>query len=193
MSANPKRPGRKLATRAVDKLNNSLFNKPPDLKLSSFRVMRREAVNRIVETRVPEPYLTGEIFLSTARVSNFDSTHMPRIAGKSTYTLTKLISLLRRVVVNYSTRPLRWIVHACALTSMVAAFISLFVVLSALVTSKHVPGWSSTVCVISIFSGLILLALAVIAEYFAALIALLNGRSQYDIDAFISNLEVDNS
>lgn len=174
---------RKAATKMVDKLNTQLFGKPADLKLSPFRVMHRRAVERIIDTKVPEPYLTGEILLSSERIGNFRALHHTRIEGQSTYGVPQLLALFRRVIVNYSTKPLRWVVLACTATAFLSLVISAFVILTALSRSKQVPGWSSTVCVISLFSGLILLALAVLAEYFSSLILLLSGRKQYEIEA----------
>lgn len=178
---------RKAATKIVDLLNTQLFGKPAELKLSPFRVMHRRAVQRIIDTKVPEPYLTGEILLSSDRIGNFQALHHKRIDGRSTYRIPQLLALFRRIIVNYSTKPLRWVVLACTATSFLSLVISTFVVLTALSRSQQVPGWSSTVCVISLFSGLILLALAVLAEYFSSLIYLLSGRKQYEIEVVEKN------
>ena len=88
---------RMFGTNVVNRVVTRVFDKPSDLKLSTFRVIRRDVVERVCQSSNPTPYITGELLLAAASISNLDVRHDERIVGKSTYNPFRLFELMRRI------------------------------------------------------------------------------------------------
>ena len=50
-----------VGTGFVNRIVNKVFNKNPELSLSTFRVVRRDVVDRVCKSNNPTPYITGEL------------------------------------------------------------------------------------------------------------------------------------
>jgi hypothetical protein len=103
-----------------------------------------------------------------------------RVDGdKSGYNLRRLISRFRRLVVTSGTRPLR-LVAVLGFLAAAAGIITAAVTLALrLFGDVRAEGWASVMIAISIFSGLILMALGVIAGYLSVAISMASGRPPY--------------
>ncbi|MHB8903355.1 MAG: glycosyltransferase family 2 protein, partial [Thermoguttaceae bacterium] len=70
-----------------------VLKKPPDLYLSSFKVMSRFLVDVLGEYRGPYPYLDGLILQATQRFGQVVVEHRQRQLGRSGYNLRRLLRL----------------------------------------------------------------------------------------------------
>jgi len=89
---------------------------------------------------------------------------------KSRWTLKKKIRLFKDTFFSCSTWPIRMIMRMGLVFSLAALALIIFYTYLALFGNpdfwgQQLPGWTSTVVIISFFSGLILLSLGIIAEY----------------------------
>ena len=98
---------RNLGSWLVNTLTTYSLDKPHDLYLSSFKVIRREVINEIIRYRGPYPYIDGLIFRVTRNVGSVEVPHNSRADGRSTYTFRKLVSLFLTVFIGYSLWPIR--------------------------------------------------------------------------------------
>jgi len=98
---------------------------------------------------------------------------------RSGYDLHRLLSHFRRLVVSSGTRPLR-AVAAMGILAMLGGIVTA-VVVALLRIFGDIPaqGWASVMIAMAIFSGLILTALGVIAEYLSVAISMASGRPPY--------------
>ena len=101
----------------------------------------------------------------------------------SGYSMIKLLSHLWALVLTSGTRPLRLITLAGVLSVLAAAALMLWVVISKLTGNIPVQGWASLVMVVSFFSGTMLMALGVIAEYLAVTMGIAMGRPLYVVSS----------
>jgi len=98
---------------------------------------------------------------------------------RSGYNLRRLLSHFRRLVVSSGTRPLR-LVAGMGFLATAAGIITAMVTLALrLFGDVRAEGWASVMIVVSIFAGLILMALGVIAEYLSVAISMASGRPPY--------------
>lgn len=170
---------RMLGTSVVNVIVTRVFNKDPDLKLSPFRVIRRDVVDRVCQSSNPTPYITGELLFSAASISNLVVRHDARIMGKSTYNPLKIFELLRRITFSYSTELLR---IGCRIGILIAALsflFSLMMTVRGFVVVGVAPGWTSMVTAVSFFSGMIILLLSMIGEYLAIVLLQTTGTPAY--------------
>lgn len=170
---------RMFGTNVVNRVVTRVFDKPSDLKLSTFRVIRRDVVERVCQSSNPTPYITGELLFAAASVSNLDVRHDERIVGKSTYNPFRLFELMRRITFSYSIDLLRIACRIGTFTSVFAFVLSLVMLIRGLILNGVVPGWTSMLTTISFFSGMIILLLSMIGEYLSVVLLQTLGTPAY--------------
>lgn len=146
---------------------------------SSFRLMKQEVM---LEVRDSHHYnflfLDATIHQFTSNIAHVDVEHHPRKAGKSGYTLSKLISLYLNIVINYSAAPLKIMTYGGLFASI---FAFLFGVRFIIIKLKYnVPlGYTSLIVSILFSTGIILFCLGIIGQYLYKLYQLQNKRPPY--------------
>jgi polyisoprenyl-phosphate glycosyltransferase len=156
---------RRLGSKLIGIMNNRIFGKPADLVVSNFRILRRDVVDRIVGSRTSFPYITGQALMFSGDRANVLVRHDPRPVGKSTYNLVRILRLVLTILFSYSSWPLR---AAAALGFAIAGLSFLLggvLVTRGLLRDSVVPGWTSTMVLVSMFAGFIIALLSMIGEY----------------------------
>ncbi len=162
-------------------LNTKIFNKPKDLKLSSFRIMTRAVVDEIKILKTPYPYISGMMLSLTRNLTNVTVKHDKRKYGSSTYNITKLIKLAFNLIINYSSLPLKFMTFIGIIVSAGSFCIGLYFILKKLIVGIPVPGWTSVVFLLSFFNGLLLIILSIMGEYLARIINEVSNKQQFVI------------
>lgn len=83
-------PLRWFGSRTVGLLDRWLFHKPQGFVFTSFRLMRREVVDRVCGYRLRDPYLRGLLVRCASRPANAWVEHRPRPVGRSGYGAIKI-------------------------------------------------------------------------------------------------------
>ena len=170
---------RNLASRFNHLVANWLLDKPAELYLSSFKVIKADIVKRIIRYQGPSPYIDGLILRETRNIASVLVAHEARRDGQSNYTLAKLISLGLNMFINFSIKPLRLF----ALFGLVVTLFS-FVAAVAFITQKllnpELPiGWTSVIVSILFFAGVQIIFLGLIGEYIGKHYLHSNGTPQW--------------
>jgi undecaprenyl-phosphate 4-deoxy-4-formamido-L-arabinose transferase len=169
---------RNAGSRGLNWIATVLLDKPKDLYLSSFRAMRRELVDRVVQYRGPYPYIDGLILGATNRIERFKVEHAERAEGRSSYTFRKLVRLSLNMLFDFSIMPLRVASVLGGFLCAVGLAMLLRVLLEAVVAGRVQPGWGSLMAVITVFSGAQLLMLGLIGEYVGRAFLTVSGKPQ---------------
>jgi undecaprenyl-phosphate 4-deoxy-4-formamido-L-arabinose transferase len=155
----------------VNRLTTSLLNKPHDLYLSSFKLIKKEVVDEIIKYKGPYPYIDALIFRVTNNVGKTQVLHSQRMEGESNYTIKKLVALFMTILFGYSLLPVR-IVLATGI------FLILFsLLLIVLFLLKILPDW--TLSIFIFFGGIQLTSIGIIGEYISKSFLSQNGTPQY--------------
>lgn len=171
---------RNLGSWGNDRVATILLRKPPDLYLSSFKVIRADLVRIITQYTGPYPYIDGLILRSTKRIGRQLCKHADRKVGKSSYTLRKLIRLWLNMSTGFSVTPLRIAAYLGFFVSAVAVLMAIAFSLEYLLPDRYTPpGWASTIVTITFLAGLQLSVLGVIGEYLGRLFLTISGSPQY--------------
>lgn len=93
---------RNLGTKATDLLFDKLCSKPHNIKVSSFRIMKKDLVQKITLDKTSFVYLSAMTFKNTNKVANVYVNHNCRKYGKSNYTFLKLFKLYTKLYIYYS-------------------------------------------------------------------------------------------
>ncbi len=110
----------------VNQITTSLFKKPQDLYLSSFKLIKKEVVEEICIYKGPYPYIDGLIFNVTDNVGKVTVQHHDRHHGESNYTAKKLASLFLNIIFGYSLLPVRLAMFLGFLSTFIAIVLSIF-------------------------------------------------------------------
>jgi len=171
----PRHPaGRRLGSRVVRWLDRRLFGAPPGLAMTSFRVLRRDLVDRLARARLPDPYLRGLIIAMATHPASVEVQHGQRARGTTGYTPWRLTAFLGRVLFTYSAWPLRVV---CVAGGVLSAIVAVGAATFAVAGSE--PALAVATGAFAIVAGMVLLAIAVLGEYIARLL-----RQRVDPDGY---------
>lgn len=89
----------------------------------------------------------------------------PRLAGETKYSWVKMIRLAFDAIIGFSDVPLRLALWLGVIVSAGALLYGAIIIVLALTSTTIVPGWASTVLVLSFLSGLNLMVTGVTGAY----------------------------
>ncbi|HAQ70497.1 glycosyltransferase family 2 protein [Salibacteraceae bacterium] len=161
---------RKLGTRMISYLNKEIFDKPKDLKLTNFRIFNRSTADRLLDYRTNYPYIPGLLLMSAGKMGNVITEHHSREIGNSNYTLVRILTLVARLLFNYSSYPLKLVSGSGIVISILSFLAGFAYILKSIFTGVHVEGWTTLVALISFLCGFILIMLGVMGEYLARIL-----------------------
>jgi undecaprenyl-phosphate 4-deoxy-4-formamido-L-arabinose transferase len=172
---------KRLGSRLNGKLAEVLLNKPSDIYLSPFKILRRDLVDEICEHTGPYPYVDGILLGLTDHITQITLKHHDRFAGKSTYSLIQSIRVWCRHATGFSVSPLRFATLGGLLVALLGFCFGMYNVIEYFMIGGEVPGWPSIVCAILLFGGINLTCSGVIGEYVGRNYMNTNGKPQYSI------------
>lgn len=154
------------------------LDKPKGFYLSSFRCVSSFVAREVAGHRGPYPYLDGLILQVTQSIGSIDVRHDPRRAGRSGYTLKRLVRLWLSAWINFSVLPLR-VATVCGLVLALAGIAGFADVLYLRLANRGPAfGWGSLMAALLVFSGMQLVLLGVIGEYIGRMFLAVNQRPQ---------------
>jgi undecaprenyl-phosphate 4-deoxy-4-formamido-L-arabinose transferase len=165
-----------------DWVANIMIGKPRGLYLSSFKVMNRFIVDQIVKYTGPYPYIDGLICRTSNRLGQVPVKHASRIAGRSNYTLFKLVRLWLNMFLGFSILPLRLASLLGVLTAASSCLWLLAILVDKLwITPGVTMGIPTVLASIVLFSGVQLIVMGMIGEYLGRAFLASSGQPQYVI------------
>jgi len=171
---------RRLGSWFNDRVANLVLDKPRGLYLSSFKVMSRFVVEELIKFPGPFLYLDGLILRITRNLGEIGVTHRPRRAGRSGYTLARLVGLWLNMFLGFSVVPLR-LVLAMGTAAAAAGLLMLgATVVDKLWINPHVTaGVPSVLACVTFFAGVQLMVLGTLGEYVGRIFLQQNSLPQY--------------
>ena len=154
-----------------------LLDKPRGFYLSSFRCVNALVARTVAEHTGPFPYIDGLILQVTQNIGSLEVRHEPRRAGRSGYTVRRLVRLWLSTLVNFSVVPLR---VATVLGGLMGAagLLATFLVIYWHQTEGTPWGWGSTMAALLTFSGAQLIILGLVGEYVGRMFMAVGRRPQ---------------
>lgn len=163
------------------KMAEIMLGKPKDLEVNSYFAMRNFVMQEMIRYEHCYPYVVGLVLRSTKNVSNVAVKHRERAQGSSGYTIHKLLSLWFNGFTSFSVKPLRIATYAGFVCAAIGFCYLAYIVASYFLVHSAPLGWSSTVAILLILGGLILLVLGMIGEYVGRIYMCINATPQYVI------------
>jgi glycosyltransferase involved in cell wall biosynthesis len=174
-----------------------VINKPRDVYLSPYKIIRGEVAEMICGYDGPDPYIDGLLFQVTARITQIPVDHHPRYAGRSTYTFWKSLRVWARLAVSFSAKPLRLVTWFGLLFAVFGLMLAVAVVVYRLRWpedfSKETAGWASLMVALLVVSGIQLIFFGVLGEYTGRTFLNVNRKPQSAIREVLNSTTSDES
>ena len=171
---------RNLGSRFTNWCADRMIDKPPGLYLSSFRCISafvRDHVTAGYEG--PYPYVDGLILQVTQNIGRLQVAHLPRIEGRSNYTIARLFRLWLSMFLNFSVIPLRFATLFGIAFGLLGALAAVIVVAEAISAHKPPQGWASLMVAVLVLAGVQLIVVGLIGEYLGRMFLASNRKPQY--------------
>jgi glycosyltransferase involved in cell wall biosynthesis len=172
---------RNIGSKFNDWVANLMLGKPKNLYLSSFKAMNFFLVSEVIKYELPFPYIDGLILRTTDRIGKIEVLHHKRENGQSGYTFRKLFSLWSNMFVNFSILPLRLSIIMGFISALTGFVFSIYTVIEKINKPNLPVGYSLTIILISIFSGILLIAIGLVGEYLGRMFLSQTKKPQFTI------------
>jgi polyisoprenyl-phosphate glycosyltransferase len=135
-----------------------------------FCAMRRCVVSAMQQMPDANPFLRGTRAWAGFKQVGFEYERNARLQGKSGYTLSRYLKLALTGILMFSHIPLRLATILGAITSLFSFIFTFYVIIYWLIRPFDVPGYLSTIMVITLLGGVQLIAIGIIGQYLGYLI-----------------------
>lgn len=151
-----------------------------------FRLINRRTADLLNQMPEQQRFLRGMVAWLGGRQVPYLYDRDPRYAGETKYTLRKMIRLALDAITSFSAAPLRLATFSALIAGISALGLSLYALIS-YIFFEPVPGWTSTLIIILVFSAAQLISLGIIGEYLGRLYIQSKGRPLFMISEVTSS------
>lgn len=131
---------------------------------ADYRLVSSKVLNEFKEFKEVNIFLRGLFPLVGFKSTTINYDQLDRQAGKSHYSLSKMLTLAIDGITSLSIKPIR-IITGFGLAVTLLSFIEIIYTIISYFAGKTVQGWASMTCIICFVSGIQLISLGVIGEY----------------------------
>lgn len=151
---------------------------------ADFRFVDSRVIAELEKFNEVSLFLRGIFPLIGFKSTNVYYARSPRLAGETKYPVRKMLNFAWNGITSFSTAPLRFIFYVGIVMFLLSLFFGVWVTISAL-NGNAIKGWSSTLLVNLIFSGINMICLGIIGEYIGKIYQEVKRRPRYIIDEII--------
>ncbi len=185
------RKGETLIKRSVTSFGYNLINKISDVKIpinsGDFRLISKKIVNYLNEFDEPNAFLRGLVAYVGFKQTFVEYDRDERFSGASKYNkYLGSIKIAFNGLFGFGSKPIFFMSLLGFAFAFLSFLIGLYYVVVKILDPNITPGLSSTILIITFFSGLQLLALGVLGEYIGRIYDEVKKRPKYIIDKKIN-------
>ncbi len=174
---------RNLMSRLAKDITAKLLSSGSTGRFNSFRLVDGEVARTLAAYCGHGVYLDVALHWITSRTGHCGVRLRREMDRPSGYSYVKLIGHFWHLILTTGTKPLRLITVVGFFSVVLALVIALYAVYGKVTGSVPVQGWASLLIVVAFFSGCILTALGVIAEYLAVTMGIAMGKPLYVVSS----------
>ncbi len=162
------------------KTSRIMLSRPKEIESSNFWIITRAVRDEVIKFDTFNPYVDAVFYRVTNNIGMVPVEHFKREYGHSGYTFRKLLKLWMAYW-NFSVIPLR-VSFFVGIFSFIAGLVFTVAIIINKIIYPNLPvGWSSTMCVITLLFGVVLMVLGIVGEYLGKIILILNKTPQFVI------------
>ena len=157
---------------------NSIFNH------ADFRLMSRQALEMLAGYKERNLYLRGLIPLIGLRSATVDDHISEREAGRSKYTLRKMLNLALDGITSFSVKPIYYVIYLGFLFLLISLGIGVYVI-HAFISHTEVAGWASLILSVWLVGAMLMISIGTVGLYIAKIYGEVKHRPLYNISQIL--------
>jgi glycosyltransferase involved in cell wall biosynthesis len=151
---------------------------------ADFRLLGRNALRVLAEYQEVNLFLRGIVPMLGFKSGFVYYSIKERFAGKSKYTLRKMLRFAFEGITSFSIKPIR-LITILGILIFTISLIMIVYSISRYFNGKTVSGWSSLICSLWGIGGLILLGLGIVGEYIGKIYLETKKRPRFTIEEML--------
>lgn len=144
-----------------------------------FRLMSRKVVEAFKQLRERHRFVRGMVPWLGYKATPLEYDRVERFAGETKYPLSKMLAFATNAIWSFSSKPLTIAIRLGFLTIFAGIAGGAYMLYLKLFTNIPIPGLTSVLLTIVIFSGVQILLIGVVGEYIARIFEEIKGRPLY--------------
>jgi glycosyltransferase involved in cell wall biosynthesis len=149
---------------------------------ADYRLMSRQAINALKEYRETNVYLRGIVPLIGLQSSIVYYKRSARLAGKSGYSLGRLLAFAWDGITSMSVAPLRLVTVIGAIIFLCSVIAGFYIIYIRLFAHHIIQGWASTLFCVNFLGGIQLLGIGILGEYLGKIFKEVKMRPRFFIE-----------
>lgn len=170
---------KKMTSDSFYRLTNHISDVKLEPGVADFRLLDRKILNELKRFSENHIFLRAVIQWLGFRQISITYKAEERIAGKSKYTIKKMISFALSGITSFSVKPLRFSIYLGVIFAVFAFLYAVYALYIYFFTETALSGWTSILISILFIGGMILLMLGIIGEYLGKLFLESKKRPNY--------------
>jgi dolichol-phosphate mannosyltransferase len=171
--------GKRLTSRFYYRLFSYLSGVHIEPGAADFRLLDRQVLDEILKFREEGLFLRGIVHWMGYATASVQFDCGKRHSGASSYGLRRMLRLAWHGITSFSLVPLRVAVVIGLLASTVSFLGVGYAIIGWWIDSNVVPGWASTLAIMSALFGLLFVVLAIFAEFLGRIVVEARGRPRF--------------
>ncbi len=188
------RQGETIPKKIISYFGYKLINKLSDVQIprntGDFRIMTRRVIAELRSLNESHGFLRGLVAYVGYKQAFIQYDRDPRHAGKGNYNrITGSLKIGLNGLISFSSKPLQMMSIAGASLAACSFVLGAWYLLQKIYNIPLTPGLSTTVIIVTFFSGVQLLCLGLMGEYIGRIYDEVKRRPMYIVDKIIENRE----
>jgi len=184
------RKGETLLKKIISYFGYKIINRLSDVQIprntGDFRIMIRRVIEEIRRLNESHGFLRGLVAYIGFKQTAIEYDRDPRFQGKGNYNrITGSLKIGLNGLISFSSRPLQMMSVIGAMIAGLSFLLGIFYIVQKTMGTQITPGLSTTVIMVSFFSGVQLLCLGLMGEYIGRIYDEVKRRPMYIVDKVI--------
>jgi dolichol-phosphate mannosyltransferase len=154
---------------------------------SDFRLLDRKVLDKVLQFKEEDLFLRGVVEWVGYPTATIAFQCRDRYAGTTKYTLRKMLRFAWHGISSFSLVPLRLGTLLGVISSAIAFLAVGYAIVSKMLVGHAVPGWASSLAIISFLFAVLFIYLAVFAEYLGRVLQEVRGRPRFIVSEEIGD------
>jgi dolichol-phosphate mannosyltransferase len=151
------------------------------LDTGDFRIIDHKVAEVLRNMPEKSKFLRGQISWIGFRQTSVEFDRQERHAGKTGYSLRKMMGLALDGITGFSNLPLKFVTYFGLMVTAFAFVVAVYVLYSRFVLRDYAEGWSSLMITVLFIGGVQMIAIGIIGEYLSRINANVRNRPLYVI------------
>ena len=167
----------------------AMGNKPKGVHRSSFSIWQRSVADALRDYHSPFVSVGSYLMHVTTKYADVPVEHRERIAGSSGYTLKRMVSMWLNIFFSFSMVPLRLATYFGMICTFVSLVGGIVLVVRKILHPSITAGYTSTIVVLVLIGGIIMVMLGIIGEYIGRIYITVSDMPQYRVREVVRQLD----